>query len=189
MDLLIKAIKERGVVEGDDILKVDSFINHQIDVALLNEIGKEFKARFSDEKVTKILTLEASGIAIAVIAAQYFDVPVVFAKKVESRNLDSAVFESEVYSFTKQKNYKIRVSKKFLHPEDHVLIIDDFLAQGRATLGMMDLVEQAGGNVVGIGIIVEKCFQEGGKILREKNIKLESLAMIDRFENCLPVFR
>lgn len=183
MQLLKQRIVEDGRVVGKDVLKVDSFLNHQIDVNLFNEIGKEFKERFKDKPITKILTIEASGIGIACIAAQYFNVPVVFAKKTESKNLDKETYESEVYSFTKDKNYKIRVSKKYMQPEDHVLIIDDFLANGRAVLGLKEIVDSAGATLEGTGIVIEKGFQEGGKLLREKGIPVSSLAIIKSMEN------
>lgn len=181
MQLLKDKILKEGRVAGEEILKVDSFLNHQLDVALLQEVGKEFKARFSQKKVTKILTIEASGIGIAAITAQYFNVPVVFAKKVASRNLDSDTYKTEVYSFTKQKNYDVRVSKRYLNEDDHILILDDFLANGRAALGLIDLVEQSGASVSGVGIVIEKAFQEGGQLLKEKGIHLESLARVNRF--------
>lgn len=183
MQLLKQRILENGRVVGKDVLKVDSFLNHQIDVNLFNEIGKEFKERFKDKPITKILTIEASGIGIACITAQYFNVPVVFAKKTESKNLDKETYESEVYSFTKDKNYKIRVSKKYIQPEDHVLIIDDFLANGRAVLGLKEIVDSAGATLEGTGIVIEKGFQEGGKLLREKGISVSSLAIIKSMEN------
>ncbi len=177
MELLKKRIIEVGEVIDDRIIKVDSFLNHQIDVELLNEIGKEFKSRFNSEQITKILTIEASGIGIACIAAQYFKVPVLFAKKTEASNLDDDVYVSQVYSFTKDKTYNIRVAKKYLNTTDKILIIDDFLANGNALQGLLDIVRQAGAQAVGIGIVIEKSFQRG----REKistNIPLESLAII-----------
>jgi len=189
LELLKNRILTEGSVKGEDILKVDMFLNHQLDVELLNAIGKEFKERFTEKGITKILTIEASGIAIAVIAAQYFNVPVVFAKKVASQNLDNETYESSVYSFTKQREYKIRVAKKYLNKEDKILILDDFLANGRAALGLMDLVEQSGASTEGIGIVIEKGFQEGGQILKDKNIHLESLAVIEKFENGKVVLR
>lgn len=179
MKLLHEKIRQEGEVRGHNILKVDKFLNHQLDVDLLNEIGKEFKKKFSGENITKILTIEASGIAIAVIAAQYFNVPVVFAKKVPSQNLDAETYETDVYSFTKKKNYKIRVAKKFLSSDDSVLVIDDFLAEGRAAIGLRDLVNMSGGKVAGIGIVIEKGFQQGGKLIRESGENLVSLAIID----------
>lgn len=178
MQLLKQRIIAEGRVEQEGVLKVDSFLNHQIDVKLFNEIGKEFKERFKDEKITKILTIEASGIGIACIAAQYFNVPVVFAKKSESKNLDKDTFESEVYSFTKDKNYKIRVSKRYIKPEDRVLIIDDFLANGNAILGLKGIVDKAEATLVGVGIVIEKGFQDGGKLIRGMGIKVNSLAVI-----------
>lgn len=189
MKALQDAIIERGQVVGADILKVDTFLNHQLDVNLLNAIGKEFSRRYDGEKITKILTIEASGIAIAIIAAQYFNVPVVFAKKVASKNLDENTFETDVFSFTKAKTYKVRVSKKFIDSSDRVLILDDFLAQGRAALGLHDIVTQAGAEVAGVGIVIEKGFQEGGDLLRGQGIRVDSLAVIDKFENGQPVFR
>lgn len=183
MEQLKETILERGQVLGEDILKVDSFLNHQLDVNLLNAIGKEFNKRFGHKPVTKILTIEASGIAIAAIAAQYFNVPVVFAKKVESKNLDKEIYETKVYSFTKGKTYDVRVSKKYLDEEDHVLIIDDFLAKGGASLGLIDLVNKAQANLSGVGIVIEKGFQEGGNLLRNKGIHLESLVKVDKFIN------
>ncbi|MDF2840844.1 MAG: xanthine phosphoribosyltransferase [Clostridia bacterium] len=183
-----KILKEGKRLEGN-ILKVDSFLNHQIDVALLNEIGKEFKRRFQDKNITKILTLEVSGIAIAVIAAQYFHVPVVFAKKTESKNLDKEVYEGSVYSFTKAQHYKIRVSKEYLHKGDNILVIDDFLANGQAILGLKEIVDAADANLVGVGIVIEKGFQKGGSLLRAAGINIESLAIIDSLEEDEIVFR
>ncbi len=183
MELLKQRIIMDGVVIGNDILKVDSFLNHQMDVKLFNEIGKEFYRRFKDDNITKILTIEASGIGIACIAAQYFNVPVVFAKKTESRNLDSDIFQSEVYSFTKGKAYIIRVSKKYIDNDDRILIIDDFLANGKAVLGLSDIVGQAGATLCGAGIVIEKGFQPGGSLLREKGIRVESLAIVKNMED------
>lgn len=181
MQLLKEKILSEGRVAGEEILKVDSFLNHQLDIELLQAIGQTFKERFSKKKVTKILTIEASGIGIAAIAAQYFKVPVVFAKKVQSRNLDKETYKTEVYSFTKQTTYDVQVSKRYLDADDHVLIIDDFLANGRAALGLIELVEQAEASVSGVGIVIEKAFQEGSKLLKEKGIHLESLAKVNRF--------
>ncbi len=189
MQLLKNAIIEKGQVIGHDILKVDSFLNHQIDVKLLNEMGKEFKSRFAGEAITKILTVEASGIAVACIVAQYFDVPVLFAKKTESKNLDQDTYESEVYSFTKAKQYKIRVSKRYLNRRDTVLIIDDFLANGKAVLGLKDIVDQAGARLAGVGIVIEKGFQPGGKLLREQGIRVDSLAIVQSMEPGRIVFQ
>jgi len=182
MEYLKQRILKDGVIKEGGILKVDSFLNHQIDVEVLNEIGKEFKKRFSDRKVTKILTVESSGIAIAVIAAQYFNVPVLFAKKTESSNMDKNTYESEVYSYTKAKKYKIRISRNYINKEDKILVIDDFLANGSAALGLINLVEAAGAELSGIGIVIEKSFQDGGKKLREKGINLHSLVKVE-FDN------
>jgi xanthine phosphoribosyltransferase len=179
MELLKKRILKDGKVIGDSIIKVDSFLNHQLDIELFNEMGREFKARFSNANINKILTVEASGIAIACIAAQYFKVPVVFAKKHDALNIDEDTFHSEVYSFTKQKSYNIRVSKKYIKPEDTILIIDDFLANGKAASGLVDIVQQAGATVAGVGIVIEKGFQKGREVLRQKGIRIESLAIIE----------
>lgn len=183
-----KMIREDSVKEGN-IIKVDNFLNHQIDVDILNEIGKEFKKRFQSLKVDKILTIEASGIAIAVIAAQYFNVPVVFAKKTLSRNLDRETYETMVYSFTKQKEYAVRVSKRYLNKGDNVLIVDDFMAEGRASEGLIDLTYQAGANVAGLGIVIEKGFQDGGKKMRAKGVNLESLVIVDSIVDGEIIFR
>lgn len=182
MELLKQAILEQGTVIGNDILKVDSFLNHQIDIKLYNEMGKEFKHRFKDENINKIVTIEASGIGIACITAQYFNVPVVFAKKTEARNLDTNTYESEVYSFTKGKSYKIRISKKYLNTNDKILIIDDFLANGKAVLGLKQLIDEAGAILIGAGIVIEKGFQDGGKFLRESGIRVESLATVNSMQ-------
>lgn len=179
MELLKNKIIKEGTVIEDKILKVDNFLNHQLDVNLFNEMGKEFKKRFKDKKITKILTVESSGIAIACIAAQYFNVPVVFAKKHSGNNMDKDTYEAGVYSFTKQKDYKIQVSKKYINDEDKVLIIDDFLASGSAISGLIEIVESANGVVQGVGIVIEKHFQNGRKIIENKNIQLESLAIVD----------
>ncbi|NLP44593.1 MAG: xanthine phosphoribosyltransferase [Peptococcaceae bacterium] len=179
MELLKERIKKNGKVIGEDILKVDSFLNHQIDVQLFQEIGKEFKKRFNTEKITKILTVEASGIGVACITAQYFDnVPVVFAKKYIARNLAADVYESKVFSYTKGTEYLIRVDKEYLNPDDNVLIIDDFLANGKAVAGLMDIVRQAGARVAGVGIVIEKSFQGGRTAILQENVRLESLARI-----------
>lgn len=183
MKLLHEKINNQGQVRDGDILKVDSFLNHQLDVAFLNEVGKEFKQRFNNEKITKIVTIEASGIAIACIAAQYFDVPVVFAKKTDSRNLDADTYSSNVHSYTKDLDYAVKISKRYLNDDDHVLIIDDFLANGQAALGLVDLAKQAGASVSGVGIVIEKGFQPGGQLLRDHGIHLESLAVIKSLKN------
>lgn len=182
MQLLKDKIVNEGTVKAGGILKVDGFLNHQIDIKLYNEMGKEFARIFKEEEITKILTIEASGIGIACIAAQYFDVPVVFAKKVQSKNLDGDIYTSTVHSFTHGKEYTIRVSKKFISKEDRVLIIDDFLANGRALIGLIDILEQAGAKLVGAGIAIEKGFQEGGKALRDKGINIQSLAIIKEMD-------
>ncbi len=178
MDLLKKRIVEDGRVIGDDILKVDMFLNHQIDVELLQEIGKEFKRRFSDSDITKILTVEASGIGIACVAAQYFSVPVVFAKKGTHRNVGTNVYSADVYSFTKDVTTTITVSKDYIHKEDKVLIIDDFLANGAACTGLIEIINQAGAQLVGVGIVIEKGFQPGRRILESAGVRVESLAVI-----------
>ncbi len=188
MELLKKKILEVGQVIDNRIIKVGSFLNHQIDVELLNEIGKEFKARFGSEKITKILTIEASGIGIACITAQYFKVPVLFAKKTEALNLDNETYQSKVYSYTKEKVYEIRVAKKFLQPEDKVLIIDDFLANGNAVQGMLNLVKKAGAQAVGVGIVIEKSFQNGREKIARENVRLESLAIIKELRDGQIIF-
>ena len=190
MDLLKERILRDGRMKEGNVLKVDSFLNHQMDIKLLNEIGKEFKRRFSDEKITKILTIEASGIGIAAIAAQHFDfVPVVFAKKTKSKNLDGELLTSQVRSFTKGIVSDIQVEKKFLTPEDNVLIIDDFLAKGQALMGLIGIVKQSGATLAGCGIVIEKGFQDGGATLREDDIRVESLVIIEEMENGTIQFR
>lgn len=189
MKALEDKIRTEGEVDKGGILKVDNFLNHQLDVAFLNVIGAEFKRLFDSEKITKILTIEASGIAIATIVAQHFNVPVLFAKKTESKNLDKETYEADVYSYTKGKTYKIKVSKKFLTPDDHILAIDDFLANGEAALGLVDIIEQSGATLEGIGIVIEKGFQKGGDRLREAGINVKSLSIIDSLEDCEIKFR
>ena len=189
MKLLEERIKKDGIVKPGNVLKVDNFLNHQMDIALFNEMGKEFKRLFADCKVNKILTIEASGIGIACIVAQYFDVPVVFAKKAQSINIDGDVYSTKIQSFTHQREYDVIVSKKYLNPEDHILIIDDFLANGCALEGLIDLVQSAGATVEGIGIAIEKGFQQGGKLIRDRGIRLESLAIVDSMEGGELVFR
>lgn len=179
MKLLEDRIRKDGIIREGNVLKVDSFINHQMDIKLFEEMAKEWKRLFADKKINKILTIEASGIGIAAIVAREFDVPVVFAKKSKSINLDDNNFSTKIQSFTHSKIYDVIVSKKFLSPEDHILIIDDFLANGCALLGLTNLVESAGATVEGIGIAIEKCFQQGGKIIREKGYQLESLAIVE----------
>ena len=179
MKLLQERIVKDGQIEAGNILKVDSFLNHQIDVSLLEEIGKEFHRQFAGQTVNKILTIEASGIAIACIAARYFQVPVVFAKKTRSLNIAGDVYTAKVESFTHKNTNDIIVSKKFLSPGDRVLIVDDFLANGKAILGLAKLVEQAGATLVGAGVVIEKGFQDGGKGIREAGIDLHSLAIVE----------
>lgn len=184
MELLKQRILQDGHATEDDVLKVDSFLNHQMDIALLNEIGEEFHRRFEGEPITKILTIEASGIGIAAIAAQHFgNVPVVFAKKTKSRNLDGALYTAQVKSFTKGIVYDIQVSQKFLGPDDCVLVLDDFLAKGQALRGLLKIVEASGAKLAGCGIVIEKGFQEGGRLLREQGIRVESLAIISSISN------
>ena len=179
MYILKDRIRKDGKIREGNVLKVDSFLNHQMDVSLFREIGKEFKRRFEGEEITKILTIEASGIGIACIAAQYFHVPVVFAKKSQSINLDGESYITKVESFTHKRTYDVIVSKKYLNPEDHILIIDDFLANGCAVNGLIDLIRSAGATVEGVGIAIEKGFQEGGRLIREKGIHVESLAIVE----------
>ena len=180
MKLLEERIVKDGVVKDGNVLKVDSFLNHQMDIELFNEMGKEWKRLYAEDKITKILTIEASGIGMAVIAAQYFDVPVVFAKKTQTLNLDGELYSTKVESFTHGRVYDVVVSKKFIHKEDNVLIIDDFLANGNALIGLIDIVEQAGAKVAGIGIGIEKKYQGGGDMIRNKGYRVESLAMIEK---------
>lgn len=179
MKLLEDRIRKDGVVRAGNILKVDSFLNHQMDIPLFCELGKEFKRRFAGEEITKILTIEASGIGIACIVAQYFDVPVVFAKKSKTKNIAGDVYTSRVESYTHGRVYDIIVSKQFLNKDDKVLLIDDFLANGKALEGLAELVTQSGATLVGAGIAIEKGFQVGGDIIRSKGIHLESLAIVD----------
>lgn len=182
MKLLQERIVKDGQIEAGNILKVDSFLNHQIDVSLLEELGKEFHRQFAGQTVNKILTIEASGIAIACIAARYFQVPVVFAKKTRSLNIAGDVYTAKVESFTHKNTNDIIVSKKFLSPGDRILIVDDFLANGKAILGLAKLVEQAGATLVGAGVVIEKGFQDGGKRIREAGIDLRSLAIVEEMD-------
>ena len=182
MKLLEERIREDGVVKEGNGLKVDSFLNHQMDIELFNEMGKEWARLFADRPVTKILTVEASGIGIACVAAQHFHVPVVFAKKTQSLNIDGEVYSTKIQSFTHKKIYDVIVSKKFIKPEDHILIIDDFLANGCALEGLLQIVEDAGATVEGIGIAVEKGFQKGGDLIREKGVRVESLAIVESMD-------
>ncbi|MCL2865611.1 MAG: xanthine phosphoribosyltransferase [Lachnospiraceae bacterium] len=178
MDLLKQRILKDGHVKPGNVLKVDSFLNHQIDVALMDAIGAEFKRLYGDAPITKILTIEASGIAVACMVAQHFNVPVVFAKKTQSINLDGESYTTKVESFTHRRTYDVILSKKFLNKEDHVLLIDDFLANGCALLGLVDIVKNAGATIEGAGIVIEKGFQEGGAKIRGQGIRVESLAII-----------
>ena len=183
MKLLEERIRRDGNVKPGNVLKVDSFLNHQMDVELYNEMGKEFRRLFPGEKINKILTIEASGIGIACIAAQYFHVPVVFAKKSQSINLDGEQYSTRIESFTHKRVYDVIVSKKYLQKGDRVLIIDDFLANGCAVAGLIDLIESAGAEIEGVGIAVEKGFQEGGKLLRGRGIRVESLAIVESMDD------
>ena len=183
MNFLEERIMKDGVVKPNNVLKVDSFLNHQMDIGLMEEIGREFRRRFAGKTITKVLTIEASGIGIACFVAKEFGVPMVFAKKSHSINLDSEVFIAEVESFTHKNRNNIIVSKKFLHPDDHILIIDDFLANGCALQGLMAIVQAAGAAVEGIGIVIEKGFQIGGQVIRNLGVQLESLAIIDAMDS------
>ena len=183
MKLLEERIRKDGIVKPGNVLKVDSFLNHQMDVELFNEMGKEFKRLFGDRPINKILTIEASGIGIACVVAQHFQVPVVFAKKAKSINLDGEMYTTKIESFTHKKVYDVIVAKKFLNKEDHVLIIDDFLANGCAVAGLIDLIQSAGATVEGVGIAIEKGFQQGGDIIRGKGIRVESLAIVESMDD------
>ena len=180
MNFLEERILKDGIIKEGNVLKVDSFLNHQMDTDLFNEIGREFKKRFEGKEINKILTIEASGIGIACIAAQHFHVPVVFAKKSQSINLEGEMLVAEVESFTHKCKNNVIVAKKFLNPEDKVLIIDDFLANGCALQGLIQIVQSAGASVEGIGIVIEKGFQSGGRIIRNLGFQLESLAIIEK---------
>lgn len=179
MNFLEERIAKDGVVKEGNVLKVDSFLNHQMDIELFEQMGEEFQKRFAGKNINKIVTIEASGIGIACIVARYFKAPVVFAKKSKSINIDGDMYVAEVESFTHKCKNQVIVSKKFLSPEDHVLIIDDFLANGCALQGLISIVNQSGGTVEGIGIAIEKGFQVGGQIIRNLGYQLESLAIID----------
>ena len=183
MRLLEERIQRDGIVRAGNVLKVDSFLNHQMDIGLFEEMAKEWKRRFSEKPINKILTIEASGIGIAAIVAREFQVPVVFAKKSQSINLDADNFVTEIRSFTQDREYEVIVSRKFLGSEDHVLIIDDFLANGCALMGLLEITQMAGAAVEGIGIAVEKGFQEGGRLIRERGIQLESLAIVESMDD------
>ena len=183
MNFLEERIARDGTVKPGNVLKVDNFLNHQMDVELLDEIGAEIHRRFKNAGVTKILTIEASGIAIAYAVAQYFKVPFVFAKKSKSVNIDGDVYVAEVESFTHKCTNNVIVSKKFIHKGEKILIIDDFLANGCALQGLISIVESAGAEVVGIGIAIEKGFQEGGEKIRKGGYRLESLAIVDSMDS------
>ena len=189
MNFLEERILKDGIVKEGNVLKVDNFLNHQMDAELIDQIGKEFFKRFKDKNITRILTIEASGIALAFAAARYFNVPMVFAKKSKSINIDGDVFVAEVESFTHKCKNNVIVSKKFIKPQDNVLIIDDFLANGCALDGLISIVEQAGANVLGIGIAIEKGFQRGGAMIREKGYQLESIAIVDSMDDKSVYFR
>ncbi|WP_426951609.1 xanthine phosphoribosyltransferase [Bacillus mycoides] len=183
MKVLQEKILNEGKVLSGDVLKVDAFLNHQIDPVLMQEIGKEFTKRFKEKNITKIVTIESSGIAPAVMAALELGVKVVFARKRKSLTLQDNMYVANVYSFTKQETNEISLSRNHIDENDHVLIIDDFLANGQAALGLMSLVEQAGASIAGIGIVIEKAFQDGGKKLREQGVRVESLAEIASLDN------
>ena len=185
--ILLKLLEDRivkdGIVKPGNVLKVDSFLNHQMDISLFNDMGKEFKRLFNDTPINKILTIEASGIGIACVAAQYFDnVPVVFAKKSQTVNIDGEVYSTKIESFTHKRVYDVILSKKYLSSKDHVLIIDDFLANGCALNGLLYIAQKAGATVEGVGIAVEKGFQRGGELIRQKGIRVESLAIIESMD-------
>ena len=185
--ILLKLLEDRivkdGIVKPGNVLKVDSFLNHQMDISLFNDMGKEFKRLFNDTPINKILTIEASGIGIACVAAQYFvNVPVVFAKKSQTVNIDGEVYSTKIESFTHKRVYDVILSKKYLSSKDHVLIIDDFLANGCALNGLLDIAQKAGATVEGVGIAVEKGFQRGGELIRQKGIRVESLAIIESMD-------
>lgn len=182
MQLLKDRIRKDGKIKEGNVLKVDSFLNHQMDVKSFQEIGKEFKRRFEGEEITKILTIEASGIGIACVAAEVFDVPVVFAKKTQTKNIAGDVYTTKVESFTHGRVYDIIVSREFLGKGDKVLLIDDFLANGKALEGLAELVKKSGAELVGAGVVIEKGFQVGGDIIRSKGIHLESLAIVESMD-------
>lgn len=182
MNFLEERIVKDGIVKEGNVLKVDSFLNHQMDIRLFDQIGEEFKKRFEGTPINKILTIEASGIGIACVAARQFDVPVIFAKKSKSINIEGEVYVAEVESFTHKCKNQVIVSKKFLNPDDNVLITDDFLANGCALQGLISIVTSAGANVAGIGIVIEKGFQTGGQIIRNLGYHLESLAIVDEMD-------
>lgn len=183
MELLKERIRREGKIKEGNVLKVDSFLNHQMDIDLFSEMGKEFKRRFADVEVNKILTIEASGIGIACVVAQSFHVPVVFAKKTQTKNIAGDVYTTKVQSYTHGRIYDIIIAKEFLGRKDKVLLIDDFLANGKALEGLITLVEEAGAELVGAGIVIEKGFQAGGEMLRQKGVRVESLAIVESMDS------
>lgn len=189
MDKLKKMIVEKGEIREGNILKVDSFLNHQLDAGFLYEMGEEFYRLFKDRGITKILTIEVSGIAVAIMAALIFKVPVVFAKKTQSLNLDKDVYVGKVHSYTKNKEYNIMISKRYLNSDDKLLIIDDFLAEGSAMRGLIGMAGQSGAEVRGIGVVIEKGFQNGGECLRSEGYNIESLAIVDEMKDGKIIFR
>ncbi len=182
MNFLEERILKDGIVKPGNVLKVDSFLNHQMDIALMDQMGKEFYRRFKDKKITKVLTIEASGIAIAYPVAREFGVPMIFAKKAKSINIDGDMYVAEVESFTHKNKNQVIVAKRFLNADDHVLIIDDFLANGCALQGLISIVESAGATVEGLGIAIEKGFQFGGRVVRNMGYQLESLAIVEEMD-------
>lgn len=188
MELLEQKILKDGKIFQGNILKVDNFLNHQVDVELIDAMGKDFAEHFADAGITRVITLEVSGISMAYTAAKYLGVPMVFAKKIESLTLSDDVYSSKVVSYTKNKEYSIRVDRRFLLPTDRVLIVDDFLAKGEALGGLIDLCEQAGATIAGVGIAIEKVFQGGGPKYREKGYHIYSQAMIDHFTEDSVIF-
>ena len=189
MELLKQRILSDGRVKDEQIIKVDAFLNHQIDICLMDEISREFKCLFADEKITKVITIEASGIAVACFTALQFQVPLVFAKKSESKNIDGEVYETIVTSFTRGRDYTVILEKKYLSSDDRILIIDDILATGKAQRGLLDISAQAGATVVGIGVVIEKGFQGGGDALRKAGYNVQSLAIIDSMTDGTIKFR
>ena len=190
MQLLKDKIRRDAKIIDNRIIQVSNFLNHQLDITLFNEIGKEFKARFSNKDITKIVTIETSGIAIASIAAQHFNnVPVVFAKKHAGLNMNQDSYEAKVYSYTKDQEYTIKISKEFISPADKILIIDDFLASGNAIMGLVNLITQSGAEICGVGIVIEKAFQGGRSLILEKGLQLESLAIIDSIQDGQVLFK
>ena len=183
MKLLEERIRKDGTVKAGNVLKVDSFLNHQMDIDLFNEMGKEWARLFADRKITKILTVEASGIGIACVAAQHFHVPVVFAKKSQSVNIDGEVYSTKIESFTHKRVYDVIVAREFLSAGDRVLIVDDFLANGKALVGLIELMRPAGAHIVGAAIAIEKCFQGGGDLVRGQGVRVESLAIIEQMDS------